>query len=266
MKNTANIKDQYFMDDPRESERLVRKVNAHEFVSKYLKKHIDDLEEGKILEAGCGPGAFLRIIGDNYPNNTITGIDLSYSRTADANTKLFALPNAKAICADIYELPFPDDHFDLIYSRFLFEYLKYPEIAAKELFRVCKPGGKLLLQDLDSQFTFYPALSPKITRVLQTLKEHTGFDPDIGRKLFSIARSGGFTVANTETEIYHNVFGQIDKFNYDLWKLKLDIALENRESMLGNNVEELKAEILESLRNENSVMFSFLFTITAIKA
>jgi hypothetical protein len=73
-------------------------------------------------------------------------------------------------------------------------------------------------------------------------------------------------VADIETEIYHNVFGQIDKFNYDLWKLKLDIALENRESMLGNNVEELKAEILESLRNENSVMFSFLFTITAIKA
>ena len=265
MKNTANIKDQYFMDDPRESERLVRKVNANEFVSKFLKKHIDSLDRGKILEAGCGPGAFLRIIGDNYPNNTITGIDLSNDRITDANAKLFGLPNAKAICANIYELPFPDDHFDLIYSRFLFEYLKYPETAAKELFRVCKPGGKILLQDLDSQFTFYPALSPKITEVLQNLKEQTGFDPDIGRKLFSIARSGGFSIADIETEIYHKVFGQIDKFNYDLWKLKLDIALENEELMPGNNVDELKTEILESLRDENSVMFSFLFTVTAVK-
>ena len=265
MRNTANIRDQYFMDDPRESERLVRKVNAQEFVFKYLKKHIDSLEAGNILEAGCGPGAFLRTIGDNYPRNAITGIDLSDDRITDANIRLDGLPNAKAIRADIYELPFPDDHFDLIYSRFLFEYLKYPENAAKELFRVCKPGGKILLQDLDSQFTFYPSLSPKITKVLQILKEQTGFDPDIGRKLFSIARSAGFVVAGTETEVYHKVFGQIDKFNYDLWKLKLDIALDNQESMSGNNNEELKAEILESLRNEDSVMFSFLFTVTAGK-
>ena len=121
------------------------------------------------------------------------------------------------------------------------------------------------MQDLDSQFTFYPSLSPKIKKVLQILKEQTGFDPDIGRKLFSIARSAGFVVAGTETEVYHKVFGQIDKFNYDLWKLKLDIALDNQESMSGNNNEELKAEILESLRNENSVMFSFLFTVTAGK-
>jgi hypothetical protein len=144
----------------------------------------------------------------------------------------------------------------------LYEYLQCPIIATKELHRVCKPGGKILIQDLDGQFTFYPELSPELEGMLTTLKQRTGFDPDVGRKLFSIGKSAGFSFVNIETEMYHNVFGKIDDRNYELWNLKIDIAFGNLKRMVGENAKKLKIEILESLQNENSVMFSTLFTIT----
>jgi len=249
------------MDDPREGERLERKVNAHEFVAKYLKKHVEHLPHANILEAGCGPGVFLEVLGTNYADNTIAGIDISAERIDQANKRLSSLDNARAIVADIYTLPFPDNHFDFIYCRFLYEYLHQPIVATKELYRVCKPGAKILIQDLDSQFTFYPELSPELQHVLTTLKQRTGFDPDIGRKLFSIGKSAGFSFVNIETEMYHKVFGKIDDHNYELWNWKLDTAFRYINGIVGGNAEKLQMEILESLQNESSVMFSTMFTI-----
>jgi len=114
---TVNIKDRYFMDDSREGERLEKKVNAEGFVDKYLKKHLDNICDGNVLEAGCGPGMFLEVLGNNYTNHKITGIDISRQRIEQANTKLSTLNNADAIQADIYKLPFPDNYFDFIYKR-----------------------------------------------------------------------------------------------------------------------------------------------------
>src|SRR4051794_19646873 len=108
MHKAFNIKEQYFMDDPREGERLERKANADEFVDKYIKKHLDNLSAGRVLEAGCGPGMFLKVLANRYANYTIVGIDISDERIQQAKTKLSGLDNAEVIKADIYKLPFPD--------------------------------------------------------------------------------------------------------------------------------------------------------------
>jgi SAM-dependent methyltransferase len=261
MKKTSKHKGKYFMDDPREGERLERKVNPNQFVHNYLKRHLDCLSGGMILEAGCGPGAFLSVLGNMYPQHTITGIDISEDLIEQADARLLDITNAEAIQADIYNLPFADNSFDFIYSRFLFEYLQYPVEATKELYRVCKPNGKILLQDLDSQFTFYPEISIELKEALNTLNSETGFDPNIGRKLYSIGRLAGFSFLTVETEMYHTFFGKIDDFNYDLWVLKLDIAGKNLKPILLEKTERLKNEMLESLQNEDSIMFSNLFTM-----
>lgn len=262
MKKTNHPEGKYFMEDSREGERLAKKVNPYQVVDNFLKGYLDNLSGGMILDAGCGPGVFLEVIGKKYPQHTITGIDIGEDRIAQADRRLKEIVNAEAIQADVYTLPFPDDTFDFIYSRFMFEYLKYPVQAAKELFRVCKPGGKILLQDLDSQFTFYPETSPELKDALQIIKSKTGFDPDIGRKLFSIGRQAGFSFLKIDTQMYHKYFGRIDDFNYGLWDLKLDIAGKNLKSVMVEKVEMLKKEMLELLQDENSIMFSNLFTLT----
>jgi SAM-dependent methyltransferase len=50
--------------------------------------------------------------------------------------------------ADARLLPFPDESFDLVYSRFLIESMPEMSRTLSEIMRVCRSGGKLLLQDV----------------------------------------------------------------------------------------------------------------------
>lgn len=267
MKDQFQISNNYFMDDPQEGKRLEKKANPEVFVERYLKSHLDSLAQGAILEAGCGSGAFLNVLGRKYLNHSFIGIDISDERVAQANTKVADINNAEASRGSIYKLPFPDNYFDFIFSRFLYEYLQEPLIATRELFRVCKPGGKLLLQDLDGQFTLYPEVVPELEQILQVLKQHTSFDPNVGRKLYFFGKSAGFTAIDAEVEVYHKIFGRIDDFNYSLWSLKLEIAAKYLQQLLNNKekAEQLKNQLLEALRDENTILFSNLITTTFIK-
>jgi SAM-dependent methyltransferase len=268
MSKPLQTRELYFMDDPREGDRLDKKVNATEFVTKYLKSYLSDVVNQRILEAGSGSGAIIKALGEEYADHSFIGIDISEDRINQANAKIRNQNNVKAIKANIYQLPFPDNHFDFIYSRFLYEYLQQPLEATQELFRVCKPGGKLLLQDLDGQFTQYPEGSTELTEVLAFLRNQTGFDPNVGRKLFNFGKTAGFNFLNAEIEVYHKKFGILDSYNYELWALKLDIAIGYLKQELpnANSLENLKNQFLTSLRDENTILFSNLITVTFEKA
>ncbi|QHT66201.1 class I SAM-dependent methyltransferase [Rhodocytophaga rosea] len=268
MREVLQTKDMYFMDDPREGDRLYRKANAKVFVAKYLESHLENLTNARILEAGCGSGAFLQVLGQTYVNHSFVGIDISGERVREANARVIGQTHVKAMQASIYQLPFPDNYFDFIYCRFLYEYLQQPIEATKELFRVCKPEGKLLVQDLDGQFTMYPETPAALKKVILLLKNETGFDPDVGRKLFTFGKSASFSCVHAEIEAYHKKFGSFDEENYRLWELKVDIALEYVKKVLPDAkwTENFKNEFLASLRDENTVLFSNLFTLTFEKA
>lgn len=259
-----NMIKSYFMDDRREAKRLEAKVNAPAFVWKYLTPYLS-ADTSSILEAGCGPGMFLVELAKKYEECEIIGIDISCDRVGKANEKLGGHANAEAQVASVYDLPFPDNHFDFIYSRFLFEYLEKPELAAKELYRVCKPDGILFIQDLDNQFTFYPALSDNLNECLQRLNQCNGFDPEMGRKLFTIGRSAGFSLVNADFESYHKIFGKADEITQRQWDVKLDIAFANMETLFGKPDHDLKAEILQALQSEDSIMYSTVFSVAFTK-
>lgn len=254
------ILDSYFMDDRREAGRLESKVDASAFVNRYLKPQLH-AGVSSVLEAGCGPGMFLEVLARNHSGIAITGIDISAERVDLANKRLAGFPAAGAVLASVYELPFPDNHFDFIYSRFLFEYLDKPVEAARELFRVCKPGGTLFIQDLDNQFSFYPELSQQQTECLAKLRQANGFDPEIGRKLFSIGKSAGFAPVNGQVEGYHQVFGAADAETMRQWKLKLDIALKNLGTLFGPVYNTVKEEMLNAFESGDSVMYSTIFSV-----
>jgi SAM-dependent methyltransferase len=47
---------------------------------------------------------------------------------------------------DIHQLPFADDSFDIVASQAVFEHLRQPFVAAQELLRVCRPGGRIVTE------------------------------------------------------------------------------------------------------------------------
>jgi GT2 family glycosyltransferase len=79
------------------------------------------LAQEKILNLGCGDQVFGEVRLDRYRG--------AANVIADAETSL----------------PFKDDSFDVVYSRFVFEHLRNPSFVLKEMVRVLEPEGKLVL-------------------------------------------------------------------------------------------------------------------------
>ncbi|MBI1318956.1 MAG: methyltransferase domain-containing protein [Candidatus Hydrogenedens sp.] len=98
------------------------------------------LEGALVLEAGCGPGRFTRILAGS-------GADLvsfDYSTAVDSNIEnngRFA--NVTFLQADILDMPFRDGAFDRVFCHGVLQHTPAPERAFHALNRVLKPGGHL---------------------------------------------------------------------------------------------------------------------------
>jgi ubiquinone/menaquinone biosynthesis C-methylase UbiE len=256
----------YFMDDEREASRLKEKVNAPDFVSKYISPHVITSKE-QILDVGCGPGVIASAVASHHKSTEVYGVDLSKDRIALAKRSTLNLKNMYFERAEASCLPFVDNKFDLIYTRFLLEYLKYPENVLKEFKRVGKHGGKLIMQDLDGQLvTHYPIKNEfenRINVIIEALKK-TGFDPYIGRKLYYMAINAGLKNIKVVIEPYHQIIGKINDRELYLWKLKLDIA--RPQIIKAFNSKELAdktiKDYLDYFKQKDTLSFSNMFTIT----
>jgi len=258
----------YLMEDPREASRLTEKVDAPEFISKYLKEYINS-DTNEILDIGCGPAEIDSCLGLQYPAIQITGIDISTERIKQATHNIERIPNIRIINADAVQLPFEDNSFDLIFCRFLLEYLPDKIAAIKEMKRVCRPGGRVMLQDLDGQLiSMYPEFpNPIELKIILDHLAETGFDPFVGRKLYYLSRLANLQVIKVQIEPYHVIAGTIDAKGYKAWELKLDIALPQIAKALGGNEKAIafKKAYLDYLLGKDTFSYSTIFTIVSEK-
>ena len=111
-----------------------------------------DLQAGHtILDAGCGIGLdaiqMARLVG---PGGRVLGVDRSREMiaAASANAARLDLPLTFQQ-GDIYQLDFPDGLFDRCRADKTFQHLSDPLAALKELVRVTKGGGKIVIADPD---------------------------------------------------------------------------------------------------------------------
>jgi SAM-dependent methyltransferase len=254
----------YIMDDPREAGRLEGKVNAADWVDKYFERISN--AGNTTLEVGCGPGALLSSVKSHYSDQTVFGVDISHERLNHTR----AQDSIHFVQASSRSLPFPNSSFDSVYTRFLLEYLPDREQAVKEMFRVCKAGGEILLQDLDGQLvTNWPVegdLAIKMDKIIDALTI-TGFDPFVGRKLFSMARASGLVNIITTVEPYHLIAGKADTEPRRQWELKLDIARPIITKALGNQQEAdlFIRQYLEYLDDPNTFTYSNIVTVVGEK-
>jgi ubiquinone/menaquinone biosynthesis C-methylase UbiE len=258
----------YIMDDPREGQRLLDKVDAASWISKYLEEHLQDART--ILSVGCGPGVFLRELAAIRPNAEFVGVDLSAERIHEAEARLRGVPNARVQIGDAQALPFESGSFDFVFCRFLMEYLPDKRLALQEMVRICHGGGKILLQDLDGQLLWHwpedPELQQTIGRVVSRLAS-TGFDPLVGRKLFNLCFEAGLAEIKVQIDPYHLYAGTIVEEQLDLWRTKLEIAKPQLKKVLGSDEAAVKysEQFLAYLRRPDTLTYSCLFTVLGTK-
>jgi SAM-dependent methyltransferase len=258
----------YIMDDAREGQRLLDKADPGTWIAKFLAAHLPKIKS--VLSVGCGPGVFLREIAEAYPHLEVVGVDVSLKRIVDAEKRLSGLPNARACLGDALSLPFEANRFDLVFCRFLLEYLPDKPRALSEMKRVCTPGEKVLLQDLDGQLVWHFPEDAELQETTERVISHlasTGFDPFVGRKLFSLCVGGGLSDVKVQLDPYHLYAGTIDETQFSQWRTKLEIATPQIVAVLGN--EQAAAQYCERflayLKNPDTLTYSCLFTVTGTK-
>lgn len=258
----------YIMDDAREGQRLLDKADPEAWISKFLAPHFPRVTS--LLSVGCGPGVFLREVAEAHPEIKVAGVDISARRVHDAQERFRGLPNAHAHHGDAMALPFGENSFDLVFCRFLMEYLPDKPLAVREMMRVCKPGGTILLQDLDGQLMWHFPEDAELRRNTERVIDHlasTGFDPFVGRKLFSLCLGAGLTDVRVQLDPYHLYAGAIDERQFSQWRTKLEIARPQLVTVLGSEdaAQNYSEKFLGYLQNPETLTYSCLFTVTATK-
>ncbi|WP_181797791.1 class I SAM-dependent methyltransferase [Streptomyces sp. WELS2] len=252
----------YLMEDPREAERLAAKVDPVAWTDRYLAHRLRPGD--RVLDIGCGPGVIARQVASARPGIHVTGVDFSPSRIAEARINLSGV--GEAVHADARRLPLPDGAFDLVYCRFMLQFLPDPQRALAEMVRVCRPGGLVLLQELDGQLLWHHPEDPELQAGLEAVVKglaRTGFDPFIGRKLFHFAHRAALSDVQVTVDPYHLIAGAADEETMRLWRLKLEIAQPARTEALGDAgaARRVQDRFLEYLAREDTLTYSVAFTV-----
>ncbi len=104
-----------------------------------------------VLELGSGPGFITEQLLALLPGGQVTTVENSPEMLARAAAYLEGKAGERlhAVNGDIMATGLPDNSFDFAIARFLYQHLADPVAAARESLRVLKPGGRLVLVDVD---------------------------------------------------------------------------------------------------------------------
>jgi phosphatidylethanolamine/phosphatidyl-N-methylethanolamine N-methyltransferase len=139
----------------------------------------------RILEVGVGTGINTSL----YPRNChMTGVDLSSSMLEKARERVAreGLRNVRLLEMDAQSLTFADDSFDIVYAPYLVSVVPDPVLVAREMRRVCRPGGKIII--LNHFRSANPVLS-RLERAISPFTVHIGFKSDLDLPAF-LAQTG----------------------------------------------------------------------------
>ena len=126
------------------------RTNGGRAVDKAEKAAISDLLEQvdsrEMLELGCGTGHWTAFFSEK--GFRVTAVDQSAVMLEQAHKK--EIPGVQWVEADAAHLPYPDERFELITAITLFEFAEDRNAIFREIDRLLKPGGFLIVGWLNS--------------------------------------------------------------------------------------------------------------------
>lgn len=129
----------------------------------------------RVLEVGVGTG----INASLYPGYCrVTGIDFSAPMLEKARHRMRrkGLTHVRLMQMDAAALKFADDSFDIVYAPYVVNCVPDPIKVVREMRRVCKPGGKMVILN---HFRSVNPLMSRLDRALSPLTVHIGFKSDL---------------------------------------------------------------------------------------
>lgn len=167
------------------------------------------IEEGqRVLDIGCGNAALAMLIKKAQPGADVIGIDgdRKILEVAAARTRKqgVIIPLFDAM---VFDLPCRDNYFDRVFASMLFHHLTTKDkiLAAKEMYRILKPGGELHVADFGMPRN---ALMAFIARIMRNFRE---VDDNIQGLLPHIIYAADFEQIESTAE-FMTIFGTVSLF------------------------------------------------------
>jgi len=102
---------------------------------------LGDLNGTRVIDVGCGKGRYLRVLQERFPQASLCGLDFS-------TRMLESCPQGvETQCGTLLNIRYPDASFDSVYSVEAVEHAMLAQNAIREMVRVLKPGGKIIIID-----------------------------------------------------------------------------------------------------------------------
>jgi ubiquinone/menaquinone biosynthesis C-methylase UbiE len=194
--NRENDRHPQYAHSGNVAEQLLLEKRSAEVEAAFLLRHLQsDID---ILDCGCGPGTITIGLAQVVSTGRVTGMDMEDAQIARAR-ELAAerkLTNIHFRAGNIYELPFPDASFDIVFAHAVFEHLSEPLKALSEIYRVLKVGGMIALRDADFDFLATGGPHEKILKDSCTIMaeqwKHVSGNPYIGKNLRALLNQAGY--------------------------------------------------------------------------
>ena len=149
---------------------------------------LDPQPDDRVLEIGFGPGKTIRMISERLTNGFVAGVDLSgvmVKQAARRNREFVKMGRVELKQGAASSLPYGDGQFGKVCAINAYHHLPEPIDALREIRRVLKPGGLLLL-------------GLRMKHPTRTFIVAPGFTPEEIKQVLELLRTAGFGNIRTE--------------------------------------------------------------------
>jgi len=216
----------------------------------------------RMLDCGCGPGTLTLGFAQRVAPGETIGIDREASQFAATieTAQHEGIDNLRFETGDIYELPFADANFDVVFTSAVLGSVATPEKVVAEMARVLKPGGVLALKEFDHDGDIIWPQSPVIAHSIalyHRLRAHNGHAALAGRRLREFIHSAG-----CRTDYFHAFYEE----HTDAASLRRQVERNNYlvAEILGQQYEALGWSTREALNEEAQAWLEFAANPAAI--
>jgi ubiquinone/menaquinone biosynthesis C-methylase UbiE len=166
-----------------------------------------EFERGtRLLEIGCGVGAVLGVLGHEFPEVRLFGVDIEQRQLEFARGHLQRVGvDATLVEADALALPFGEESFDHVWMMWFLEHIGDPPAALREARRVLVPGGRITAIEVDYSTCRAEPSTPAIEALFRAMVHGMAASgwSDAGTRLPGWLAEAGF--------------GEIDEGERDYW-------------------------------------------------
>ncbi len=145
MKKTAKEKSRTYFNKHKNSRLAHLGYWRHDY--RRILNLIGKIRPARLIDIGCGPGAFLAAAEEKYPEIQLNALDLSEEMISETGRRLS--DTAEVTVGDAEHMPLPDAGYQVVTCNMSIHHYQNPQAAVNEMHRILNPGGFLLLNDMD---------------------------------------------------------------------------------------------------------------------